>query len=88
MAVPRASVTCSVKRTTSPCRACTRSGVSCTVTPLLATLGRSVARLHDGPLAAGPHTFALDAGRLPAGVYIVRAVTPGGNVARRLTLLD
>ena len=37
-------------------------------------LGRHVARLHDGPLAAGEQAFALDTSALPAGVYLVRLV--------------
>ena len=43
-------------------------------------LGREVARLHDGPLAAGVHRLGLDARLLPAGVYVVRA-TAGVRVA-------
>lgn len=35
-------------------------------------LGRQVARLADGEMAAGEHTVAWDAGRLAAGVYVVR----------------
>lgn len=37
-------------------------------------LGRRVALLHDGPLAAGtPHSFTFDAGHLPTGRYLLRA---------------
>ena len=36
-------------------------------------LGRVVAVLHDGTLAAGAHSFSLSTERLPAGVYVVRA---------------
>lgn len=36
-------------------------------------LGRRVAVLHDGLLAAGEHTFPLATSGLPAGVYLVRA---------------
>ena len=50
-------------------------------------LGRRVARLWDGPLAAGPHRLALDAGALPAGVYLVRAVTPAGVAGRAVTVV-
>jgi hypothetical protein len=39
-------------------------------------LGRRVALLHAGVLAAGRHRFVLDGGTLPAGVYVVR-VTDG-----------
>jgi 1,4-alpha-glucan branching enzyme len=36
--------------------------------------GRRVARLHDGPMEAGrAHAFTVEAGRLPAGLYLVRA---------------
>ncbi len=50
-------------------------------------LGRRVAVLHEGPLAAGKHRFALDAAALPSGVYLVRAT--GGSIARshRITVL-
>ncbi|HLT45997.1 MAG TPA: alpha-amylase family glycosyl hydrolase, partial [Rubricoccaceae bacterium] len=49
--------------------------------------GRRVALLHDGPLAAGhPHEIALEAGALPAGVYLVRA-TGEAFVATRTAVL-
>ena len=41
---------------------------SATVT-LYDALGRRVATLHAGPLAAGQHAFEVDTGSLPAGVY-------------------
>ncbi|MEM8600145.1 MAG: Ser-Thr-rich GPI-anchored membrane family protein [Bacteroidota bacterium] len=50
-------------------------------------LGRRVAMLHDGPLSAGAHLLALDAVRLPAGVYVVRAATPDATLARRITVV-
>ena len=50
-------------------------------------LGRRVARLHDGPLAAGDHLFALDATGLPAGLYLVRARTESVAITRRLTVV-
>ena len=37
-------------------------------------LGRQVAVLHDGEVAAGGREVTLEAGRLAAGVYVVRAV--------------
>jgi hypothetical protein len=52
-------------------------------------LGRRVAILHDGPLAAGAHTLELDAASLPPGHYIVRAHVPGAADAplvRRLVI--
>lgn len=50
-------------------------------------LGRRVAVLHDGPLAAGSHTLRFEASDLPSGVYAVRASTEAGTVAQRITLL-
>ena len=50
-------------------------------------LGRRVALLHDGSLAAGTHTFALDATGLPAGVYVVRATAGASAVTGQLTLV-
>ena len=50
-------------------------------------LGRRVALLHDGPLAAGTHTLGLDAAALPPGVYVVRAVTGATVASRRLTVV-
>ena len=50
-------------------------------------LGRRVAVLHDGPLGAGTHVLRLDAARLPAGVYVVRATAGGAVVSRRLTVV-
>jgi hypothetical protein len=49
-------------------------------------LGREVAVLHDGPLAAGAHRLALDASRLPPGVYVVRAVGAGLGLRRSVTV--
>ncbi len=50
-------------------------------------LGRRVAVLHDGAMAAGPHPLTLDASELPAGLYVVRATgseaTRGGAVVSR-----
>ena len=37
-------------------------------------LGRQVAVLHEGPVSAGGVEAVLEAGRLAAGVYVVRAV--------------
>src|SRR5690606_19709157 len=36
-------------------------------------LGRRVTVLHEGPLGAGRHELGFEAGRLPGGVYVVRA---------------
>jgi hypothetical protein len=50
-------------------------------------LGREVAVLHDGPMAAGPHHVALDTAALPTGTYLVRLTTPEGARTRTLTVL-
>lgn len=50
-------------------------------------LGREVAVLHNGPLAAGGHDLVLDAARLPSGVYVVRAMGPGLAALQRFTLV-
>ncbi|MEM1042337.1 MAG: T9SS type A sorting domain-containing protein [Bacteroidota bacterium] len=49
-------------------------------------LGREVATLHDGPLAAAEHHFTFHASALPAGVYVVRATGEGFAETRRVTL--
>ena len=49
-------------------------------------LGREVAVLHDGPLGAGEHAFALPA-ELAPGVYVVRASTGGVASARTVTVV-
>ena len=50
-------------------------------------LGRRVAVLHDGPLAAGEYRLTLDGTSLPAGVYVVRATGAGLDLTRRVTLI-
>ena len=50
-------------------------------------LGRRVAVLHDGDLPAGTHALDFDAGSLPGGVYVVRAVGAGQAQARTVTRL-
>lgn len=49
-------------------------------------LGRRVATLADGVLAAGPHPLDLDAAGLPAGAYLVRATGDGVALAHPLTV--
>ncbi len=49
-------------------------------------LGREVAVLADGAQSAGPHTVALDASGLPAGIYVARLTAGGQSVTRRLTV--
>ncbi|MEO1479776.1 MAG: hypothetical protein AAFV01_14480, partial [Bacteroidota bacterium] len=63
-----------------------------TRTDVYDVLGRRMAMLHEGPLAAGTHALALDAARLPAGTYIVRTVivrtvTPMATLTRRFTVV-
>ena len=48
-------------------------------------LGRRVAVLHDGALAAGDHMLPLDGAGWPSGVYVVRASGGGAVASRTLT---
>ena len=48
-------------------------------------LGRRVALLHDGPLAAGGHRLEVGLDLTP-GLFIIQAVTPHDSVARRLVV--
>ena len=51
-------------------------------------LGRQVALLHDGDLAAGTaHRFAVDARSLASGTYFVRVSGEAFSATERLTLL-
>ena len=50
-------------------------------------LGREVAVLHHGPLAAGGHGRSLDAGGLAPGVYVVRLTAGDQADARTLTVV-
>ena len=51
-------------------------------------MGRAIATLHDGPLAAGTrHGFELDGGSLASGVYLVRVTGDRFAETRRVTLL-
>lgn len=49
-------------------------------------LGRRVAVLHDGPIAAGTLRLGLDVSGLPAGVYVVRAEGDGVVQSQVLTI--
>ncbi|WP_412060987.1 choice-of-anchor Q domain-containing protein [Rubrivirga sp. IMCC45206] len=49
-------------------------------------LGRRVAALHSGALAAGTHPVALDGAALPAGRYLVHARSAAGTATRPLTV--
>ncbi|MEO1075766.1 MAG: T9SS type A sorting domain-containing protein [Bacteroidota bacterium] len=50
-------------------------------------LGRQIAVLAAGTHAAGRYDAALDAARLPSGVYVVRMEAHGVAVTRRLTVV-
>jgi hypothetical protein len=51
-------------------------------------MGREVARLHDGVLAAGTrHAFEIDGAALAAGVYLVRITGETFTETKRVTLL-
>ena len=49
-------------------------------------LGRRVATLADGPLAAGAHRATFDPAGLPSGVYVVRLAAAGRTATARLTV--
>jgi hypothetical protein len=49
-------------------------------------LGRRVAIVHNGPLAAGSHPFPLLVGPLAPGAYVLRASTPDGAASRRVAV--
>jgi hypothetical protein len=50
-------------------------------------LGREVAVLHDGHLAAQtPHEITVPAGNLPGGVYVVRVATGAAAQSRMVVL--
>lgn len=50
-------------------------------------LGRRVAVLSDGPLAAGAHDFSMDASSLAPGLYIVRLRASDRVLTRRFTVV-
>ncbi len=50
-------------------------------------LGRRVATLHEGPVAAGPHAFSVDARALATGTYFVRVATEATVRTHRLTVM-
>jgi hypothetical protein len=49
--------------------------------------GRAVATLQQGFLSAGEHSWRFDASNLAAGLYLVRAITPGGIVTSKMALV-
>ena len=54
---------------------------------VLDVLGRRVALLADGPVAAGEHTLRWEAGALPSGLYLVRLTAGNAVQTQRLTLV-
>jgi hypothetical protein len=50
-------------------------------------LGRAIAVLHEGPLAAGEHALSFEAAGLPAGLYLVRAEGKDFTASRRVTVV-
>ena len=54
---------------------------------LFDALGRRVAVLADGPVAAGAQTATLEAGRLATGVYVLRLQTEDAAISRTLTVV-
>jgi hypothetical protein len=50
-------------------------------------LGREISLLHDGPAPAGTTRLTIEAGELPAGVYVLRAEAAGQTITRRITVL-
>lgn len=52
---------------------------------VLDVLGRRVALIHDGPMAAGTATLAIDARLFEAGVYVVRATAGEWSMTERIT---
>src|SRR5690606_37865046 len=50
-------------------------------------LGRRVAVLYEGPLAAGRYEIPLDGARLPPGVYVVRLTVGGETALARVTVV-
>lgn len=50
-------------------------------------LGRTVAALHDGPLAAGVHEFVFDAAALPTGTYYLAVRRVHETTVRKLLLV-
>ncbi|HYG68762.1 MAG TPA: T9SS type A sorting domain-containing protein, partial [Anaeromyxobacteraceae bacterium] len=55
---------------------------------VLDVLGRRVAVLRDGQLPAGDHMLTFQAGLLPAGPYVVRALGETFRAAQRVTVVD
>lgn len=65
----------------------TLDGAEAVTVDVFDTLGRRVAVLHDGPLAAGTHRLTLHADALVPGVYVVRLGVGPEAVVRTLTVV-
>ncbi len=50
-------------------------------------LGRRVATLVNGQLAAGQHQVQFEASSLPSGMYLYRLTTPTGSITQKMMLL-
>ncbi len=50
-------------------------------------LGRQVALLVDGPMAAGQHRVRFEAHDLPSGMYLYRLQTPMGVITQKMILM-
>jgi len=50
-------------------------------------LGRELATLVDGRIAAGPHIIEWDAEGVPGGVYFYRLTADGFNETRKMVVL-
>ncbi|MBS1262564.1 MAG: hypothetical protein MAG453_01919 [Calditrichaeota bacterium] len=54
---------------------------------VFSALGREVAELENGRLAAGEHAFAFDASGLASGIYFVRATAGTESAMRKIVLM-
>lgn len=50
-------------------------------------LGRQVATVYEGALAAGEHALSVETAPLAPGVYVIRAVSAGGATSRMITVV-
>src|SRR5581483_9216177 len=53
---------------------------------LLDVLGRSIRSIYDGTMAAGDHTFTLDASTLTAGTYYLRMEANGNVITKKVAI--
>ena len=84
LGVPYPNPVLDAARTTVPLRLAEAADVRLAVHDVL---GREIAVLHDGPLAAGEHALLFDAAALPSGVYLVRASTGAHRATERFTVV-